>query len=115
MSIKPEFIIVDGNYFRPYKNIDYETIKSGDNKYRNITAVSILAKTYRDEYIEQLVSDYPEYEKYGWGKNMGYCTKEHRDYKCCRGRGYSNTIAHPLLQNIIIIIRLPKLLSGKIL
>ena len=79
MSIKPEFIIVDGNYFRSYKNIEYETVKNGDNKYRNIAAASILAKTYRDEYIEQLVSDYPEYEKYGWRSNMGYCTKKHRD------------------------------------
>ena len=75
LSLEPEFIIVDGNRFKPYQNIPYETIIKGDAKYLSIAAASILAKTYRDEYMLQLHEEFPMYR---WDKNMGYPTKEHR-------------------------------------
>lgn len=72
----PEFIIVDGNKFKPYKKIPYETIIKGDGKYMSIAAASVLAKTYRDEYMEKIHLEYP---MYNWKQNKGYPTKEHRD------------------------------------
>lgn len=75
MSIVPEFIIVDGNKFKPYNEIPYQTIVKGDAKYMSIAAASILAKTYRDEYMEKIHLEYPAYN---WKKNKGYPTKEHR-------------------------------------
>jgi len=84
LSVKPEFIIVDGNKFRPYKNIPFQTVVKGDAKFLSIAAASILAKTFRDEKITSLSKDYPVY---GWKKNKGYPTKEHRqailDYGVC--------------------------------
>ena len=76
LNIKPEFIIVDGNKFKPYKNIPSETIIKGDAKYMSIAAASVLAKTYRDEYMEKIHQDFPQYN---WKKNKGYPTKEHRN------------------------------------
>jgi ribonuclease HII len=76
LSIQPEYIIVDGNRFKPYKNVPHTTIVKGDGKYLSIAAASILAKTYRDDYMEKLHEQYPYY---GWNKNAGYPTKEHRD------------------------------------
>lgn len=75
LSFEPEFIIVDGNRFKPYQNIPHQTIVKGDSKYLSIAAASILAKTYRDEYMLQLHEEFPMYR---WDKNMGYPTKEHR-------------------------------------
>lgn len=75
LSFTPEFIIVDGNKFKPYKDIPHQTIVKGDSKYLSIAAASILAKTYRDEYMQQLHEEFPMYR---WDKNMGYPTKEHR-------------------------------------
>lgn len=75
LSVEPEFIIVDGNRFKPYKQIPHETIIKGDSKYLSIAAASILAKTYRDEYMLQLHEEFP---MYGWDTNMGYPTKKHR-------------------------------------
>tara|TARA_B100001057_G_C22645795_1_gene870028 strand:+ start:205 stop:804 length:600 start_codon:yes stop_codon:yes gene_type:complete len=75
MSIVPEFIIVDGNKFTLYKQIPYQTIVKGDAKYMSIAAASILAKTYRDDYMEKIHLEYPAYN---WKKNKGYPTKEHR-------------------------------------
>jgi ribonuclease HII len=72
----PEFILVDGNKFNPFKNIPYETIVKGDAKYMNIAAASVLAKTYRDDFMESLHKLYP---CYNWKKNKGYPTKEHRE------------------------------------
>lgn len=72
----PEFIIVDGNRFKPYKNIPHQTIIKGDGKYMNIAAASILAKTYRDDFMCQIHEEYP---MYNWKQNKGYATKEHRD------------------------------------
>ena len=71
----PEFIIVDGNKFRPYKEIPSETIVKGDGKYLSIAAASVLAKTYRDFYMENIHEEFPAYN---WKKNKGYPTKEHR-------------------------------------
>ena len=75
LEIEPDFIIVDGNRFKPYFEIPYETIVKGDSKYLSIAAASILAKTYRDEYMLQIHEEFPMYR---WDKNMGYPTKEHR-------------------------------------
>ena len=76
LHIYPEFIIVDGNRFKPLKDIPFETIIKGDNKYNSIAAASVLAKTYRDEYMEEIHKEFP---MYNWKKNKGYPTKEHRD------------------------------------
>ena len=71
----PQYIIVDGNRFYPYGEIPYKCIIKGDGKYQNIAAASILAKTYRDDYMRKIVHDFPEY---GWNKNKGYPTVSHR-------------------------------------
>jgi ribonuclease HII len=72
----PEHIIVDGNYFSPYFSIPFKTIIKGDSKYQSIAAASILAKTYRDDYMNMIHKDYPQY---GWNHNKGYSTPEHRE------------------------------------
>ena len=71
-----ELILVDGNKFIPYSNIPHHCIVKGDGKYLSIAAASILAKTYRDDLMEKLSFSYPEY---GWERNVGYPTKEHRN------------------------------------
>lgn len=71
----PQFLLIDGNRFYPYKNIEYKTIIKGDGLFLSIAAASILAKTYRDEYMEKINDEYPEY---GWMKNKGYPTLLHR-------------------------------------
>jgi len=76
LDIKPDFLIVDGNKFKPLKDIPHQTIVKGDAKFMNIAAASILAKTYRDAYMDQIHEEYP---MYNWKKNKGYPTKEHRD------------------------------------
>lgn len=73
---EPDFIIIDGNKFRPYKNIKHECIIKGDTKYLSIAAASILAKNYRDSLMIDLHLEFPEY---GWNTNMGYATKIHRE------------------------------------
>lgn len=75
LKVTPDYIIVDGNKFHPYKSIPHKTIVKGDAKYLNIAAASILAKTYRDDYMAQLHQEHPEYD---WDKNKGYPTKAHR-------------------------------------
>jgi len=72
----PEFIIVDGNKFKPYKEIPFKTIIKGDSKYMSIAAASILAKTYRDNYMSEIHEEFP---MYNWKQNKGYPTKEHRN------------------------------------
>ena len=76
LKIQPEHIIVDGNRFKPYQNIPHQCIIKGDAKYRNIAAASILAKTYRDEFMEELHEKFPVYN---WKKNKGYPTMVHRE------------------------------------
>ncbi|MDI9357627.1 MAG: ribonuclease HII [Phycisphaerales bacterium] len=75
LTKKPDFIIVDGNQFKPYPNIPHQCIIKGDTKYASIAAASILAKTYRDEYMDKLHDQYPQYH---WLKNKGYGTLQHR-------------------------------------
>ncbi len=75
LLIQPEFIIVDGNRFKNYQKIPHKTIIKGDGKYLSIAAASVLAKTYRDDYMEKLHLDYFDFN---WKKNKGYPTKEHR-------------------------------------
>ena len=76
LKVRPEALIIDGNRFTPYQNLPYTPIVKGDSKYLSIAAASILAKTYRDEYMEELHSQYPQYE---WSKNKGYPTVVHRE------------------------------------
>lgn len=84
LKVRPEAIIVDGNRFKPYHtvvdgsavDIPYTTIVKGDGKYLSIAAASILAKTYRDDYMDQLALEYPQYD---WKQNKGYPTKKHRE------------------------------------
>ncbi|MBQ9230701.1 MAG: ribonuclease HII [Prevotella sp.] len=84
LEVRPEVIIVDGNRFKPYRsvvddqvvNIPYTTIVKGDGKYLSIAAASILAKTYRDDYMDHLAEEYPQYD---WLSNKGYPTKKHRE------------------------------------
>ena len=82
LKVRPEAIIVDGNRFKPYKNpidglqLPHTTIVKGDGKYLAIAAASILAKTYRDDYMNQLAEEYPQYD---WLSNKGYPTKKHRE------------------------------------
>ena len=76
LKVRPEAIIIDGNRFKPYNNIPHTTIVKGDGKYLSIAAASILAKTYRDDYMNRLAEEYPQYD---WFSNKGYPTKKHRD------------------------------------
>lgn len=76
LEVRPEAIIVDGNRFKPYRFIPYNTVVKGDGKYLSIAAASILAKTYRDDYMDSLASEYPQY---AWDVNKGYPTKAHRE------------------------------------
>ena len=75
LKVRPEAVIVDGNRFKPYQDLPYTTIVKGDGKYLAIAAASILAKTYRDDYMDALAEEYPLYD---WKSNKGYPTKKHR-------------------------------------
>lgn len=76
LKLTPVFIAVDGNRFKPYKNIPHECVVKGDGKYLNIAAASVLAKTYRDDFMKKLDLDHPQYQ---WKKNKGYPTLAHRE------------------------------------
>ncbi len=76
LEVRPQFVIVDGNRFKPYADIPHQTIVKGDGKYLSIAAASILAKTYRDDYMHRLHEEYPFY---AWDRNAGYPTKAHRE------------------------------------
>ena len=76
LNVTPEHLLIDGNRFTPYPNIPHTTVVKGDGKYLSIAAASILAKTHRDEYMEELNAKYPNYL---WCENKGYPTKAHRD------------------------------------
>lgn len=75
LKVRPEAVIVDGNRFKPYQELPFTTIVKGDGKYLSIAAASILAKTYRDDYMQALAKEYLQYD---WQSNMGYPTKKHR-------------------------------------
>lgn len=75
LRIRPQHLLIDGNRFRPYPEVPHTTVVKGDGKYLSIAAASILAKTYRDDYMNCLHEEYPVYD---WKKNKGYPTKAHR-------------------------------------
>jgi len=75
LKIQPQFLIIDGNRFKNYSNINHECIVKGDGKYFSIAAASILAKTYRDDFMHQIDEEFPVYQ---WKKNKGYPTQFHR-------------------------------------
>lgn len=76
LDLTPEFILVDGNRFKPFQNIPYICMIKGDSRFMNIAAASILAKTYRDDYMNELDEQFPMYD---WRNNKGYPTKKHRE------------------------------------
>ena len=102
LQVRPEAIIVDGNRFKPYSpvvdgsavSIPHTTIVKGDGKYLSIAAASILAKTYRDDYMNQLAEEYPQYD---WRSNKGYPTKKHREAI----RQYGTTPYHRMSYNLL--------------
>jgi len=75
LSVKPKLLLIDGNRFKPYKGIKHECVIKGDSIYMSIAAASVLAKTYRDEYMNDLHENYPQYN---WQKNKAYPTREHK-------------------------------------
>lgn len=94
LKIRPEFIIVDGNRFKPYGVIQYQTIVKGDSKYLSIAAASVLAKTHRDELMMRLHSEFPVYS---WDKNKAYPTLKHR----AAIRSYGTTPFHRLTFDLL--------------
>ena len=90
------FVLVDGNRFKPFKSIPFKTVVKGDSKYLNIAAASILAKTYRDEYMNKIHEEFP---MYNWNKNKGYPTKEHREAIKKYGPSKYHRISFKLLPN----------------
>ncbi|MBR6415907.1 MAG: ribonuclease HII [Bacteroidales bacterium] len=85
LSVKPEFLLIDGNKFKPFDGYKYRTVVHGDATYASIAAASVLAKTYRDKFMVKLSEQYPQY---GWERNMGYPTKEH--IEAIREFGYTH-------------------------
>ncbi|MBQ8307652.1 MAG: ribonuclease HII [Alistipes sp.] len=75
LSVRPQFLAIDGNRFKPYCGLPYQCIVKGDGKYAHIAAASVLAKTHRDEYMRRLHEEFPHYN---WAKNKGYPTRDHR-------------------------------------
>lgn len=94
LQVRPEAVIVDGNRFKKYKDLPHTTIVKGDGKYLSIAAASILAKTYRDDYMNQLAEEYPQYD---WRFNKGYPTKKHREAI----RQYGTTPYHRMSYNLL--------------
>ena len=84
LATRPEYLLIDGNRFRSFGGFPYSTVVHGDAIYASIAAASVLAKTYRDDYMIALAKEYPQY---GWEKNMGYPTREHLD--AIREYGYT--------------------------
>ena len=76
LAVRPAFVIVDGNRFKPYGQVPHQTIVKGDGKYLSIAAASVLAKTYRDDFMSEQARSYPQY---GWDGNAGYPTRKHRE------------------------------------
>lgn len=94
LKVRPEAVIVDGNKFKPYHDLPYTTIVKGDGKYLSIAAASILAKTFRDDYMDRLDEEYPQYD---WLSNKGYPTKKHREAI----RKYGVTPYHRMSYNLL--------------
>lgn len=96
LNIQPELLLIDGNRFKPYHGIEHLCIVKGDAKFMSIAAASILAKTYRDDYMDGISKDYPSYK---WTKNKGYPTKEHRDAIALHGPCEHHRMTFTLLPN----------------
>ena len=94
LKVRPEAVIVDGNRFKKYKDLPHTTIVKGDGKYLAIAAASILAKTYRDDYMNELAKEYPQYD---WLSNKGYPTKKHREAI----RQFGTTPYHRMSYNLL--------------
>ena len=94
LTTRPEFIIVDGNRFKPFEDIPHQTIVKGDSKYLSIAAASVLAKTYRDELMQTLHAEFPHYD---WDKNKAYPTLKHR----ASIREHSTTGYHRMTFNLL--------------
>ncbi len=96
LAVKPGFLIIDGNRFKPYTGIPHTCIVKGDGKYFSIAAASVLAKTYRDEYMMKIDKEYPQY---GWGKNKGYPTLKHRKALMLHGQSPYHRKSFRLFEN----------------
>lgn len=105
LSILPGFIIVDGNKFKPYKDIHHQTIIKGDSKYLSIAAASVLAKTHRDEFMQQLHAEFPVYD---WDKNKAYPTLKHRAAIRQHGTTTQHRMSYDLLGDKKALIKLEK-------
>ena len=100
LKVRPEAVIVDGNRFKPYGRLPSTTIVKGDGKYLSIAAASILAKTYRDDYMKALAQEFPQYD---WAVNKGYPTKKHREAI----RQHGTTPYHRMSFNLLGIVADP--------
>lgn len=94
LAVRPEAVIIDGNRFKKYQDLPHTTIVKGDGKYLSIAAASILAKTYRDDYMNRLAETYPQYD---WQSNKGYPTRKHREAI----RQYGTTPYHRMSYNLL--------------
>ena len=94
LSVRPQHVLVDGNRFRPYRDVPHTTVVKGDGKYLSIAAASILAKTHRDDYMLRLHGEFPGY---GWDRNKGYPTRQHREAIA----KYGTTPYHRLTFNLL--------------
>lgn len=95
LAVRPEALLIDGNRFRPYPGIPHTTIVKGDGKMMSIAAASVLAKTHRDELMRRLAADYPQY---GWDRNKGYPTREHRAAIAVHGTTPHHRLTFQLLE-----------------
>lgn len=94
LKLRPEHLLIDGNRFRQYRDLPHTTVVKGDGKYMSIAAASVLAKTYRDDYMNRLAEEYPQYD---WKNNKGYPTKKHREAI----RMYGTTPYHRMSYNLL--------------
>ena len=94
LNVRPQHLLIDGNRFKKYRDLSHTTVVKGDGKYLSIAAASILAKTYRDDYMNRLHEEYPYYD---WNRNKGYPTKKHRAAIAERG----TTPYHRLTFNLL--------------
>lgn len=94
LKVRPQHLLIDGNRFNKYQDLPHTTVVKGDGKYLSIAAASILAKTYRDDYMNRLAEEYPQYD---WQKNKGYPTKKHREAIA----HYGTTLYHRMSFNLL--------------
>lgn len=94
LKLRPEYLLIDGNRFKKYQDVPHTTVVKGDGKYMAIAAASVLAKTYRDDYMNRLAEEYPQYD---WDSNKGYPTKKHREAI----RLYGTTPYHRMSYNLL--------------